>query len=42
MTAEVLKYTREQIEALELAPGNEHQKLEGWIPEMASDEEVRS
>jgi hypothetical protein len=41
MTAEVLKYTREQVEALELAPGTEHEKLEGWIPEMASDEEVR-
>jgi len=42
MTAEVLKYTREQVEALELAPGTEHQKLEGWIPAMASDEEIRS
>jgi hypothetical protein len=42
MTAEVLKYTREQVEALELAPGTEHEKLEGWIPEMASDEEVRA
>ena len=42
MTAEVLKYTREQVEALELAPGTEHEKLEGWIPEMASDEEVRN
>jgi hypothetical protein len=42
MTAEVLKYTREQVEALELAPGTEHKKLEGWIPEMASDEEVCS
>lgn len=41
MTAEVLKYTREQVEALELAPGAERKKLEGWIPEMASDEEVR-
>ncbi len=25
MTAEILKYTREQVEALELAPGTEHQ-----------------
>jgi hypothetical protein len=41
MTAEVLKYTREQVEALELAPGTEHEKLEGWIPTMAGDEEVR-
>ena len=41
MTAEVLKYTREQVEALELAPGTEREKLEGWIPAMASDDEVR-
>ncbi len=41
MTAEVLKYTMEQVEALELAPGSEHQQLEGWIPEMASEEDVR-
>ena len=40
MTAEVLKYTLEQVEALELAPGTEHQKLEGWIPELASDEAI--
>ena len=42
MTAEVQKYTREQVEALELAPGTEHQQLEGWIPEMASEDEVRA
>lgn len=42
MTAEVQKYTREQVEALELAPGTEHEKLEGWIPTLASDEEVRA
>jgi len=42
MSAEVLKYTLEQIEALELAPGTEHEKLEGWIPTMASDDEVRA
>ncbi|HZB87903.1 MAG TPA: hypothetical protein VE291_04530 [Terracidiphilus sp.] len=41
MSAEVLKYTREQVEALEVAPGFAHEKLEGWIPELASDEEVR-
>jgi len=41
MTAEVQKYTLEQIEALELAPGFEHHNLEGWIPELASDDEVR-
>ena len=38
MTGEVPKYTLEQVEALELAPGTEHEKLEGWVPELASDE----
>lgn len=41
MTAEVLKYTREQVESLELAPGTEHENLEGWVPELASDEDLR-
>jgi tRNA splicing ligase len=41
MSAEVLKYTLEQVEALELATGTEHEQLEGSIPEMASDDEVR-
>ncbi len=41
MTAEVQKYTLEQVEALELAPGTEHEKLEGWVPELASDEDLR-
>jgi hypothetical protein len=41
MTAEVLKYTREQVEALELAPGAAHEELEGWVPELASDEDLR-
>ncbi len=42
MTAEVAKYTIEQIESLELAPGTEHEKLEGWIPELASDDDLRN
>ncbi len=29
-------------EALEVAPGVVHEKLEGWIPELATDEEVRT
>ena len=29
-------------DALEVAPGFEHEKLEGWIPELASEEEVRT
>jgi hypothetical protein len=42
MTAEVQKYTREQIENLELAPGTEHEELEGWVPELASDEDLKA
>ena len=41
MTAEVQKYTREQVEALELAPGAEHEQLEGWVPELASENDLR-
>jgi len=41
VSAEVLKYTREQIEALEIAPGAVHEYLEGSVPSLASDEEVR-
>jgi len=42
MTAEVQKYSLEQIEALELAPGAEHENLEGWVPELASEEDLRN
>lgn len=28
-------------DALEVAPGTSHQQLEGWIPQLASEEEVR-
>lgn len=28
-------------EELEVAPGREHENLEGWIPPLASDEEIR-
>ncbi|MGA2673887.1 MAG: hypothetical protein ABSE99_11735 [Terracidiphilus sp.] len=41
MTAEVLKYTLEQVEALELAPGSEHENLEGWVPTLAGDDNLR-
>jgi len=41
MTASVQKYTLEQVEALELAPGTEHHNLEGWIPQLASDDDLR-
>ena len=40
MSAEVLKYTRQEIETLEVAPGFVHENLEGWIPELASEEEI--
>ena len=42
MTAEVQRYSRDQIEALELAPGAHHEQLEGSIPELASDEDLRN
>ena len=41
MTAEVAKYTMAQVEALELAPGARQEQLEGWVPELASDEDLR-
>jgi hypothetical protein len=41
MTGEVAKYTMEQIESLELAPGVHHEKLEGWVPELASEDDLR-
>ena len=28
-------------DALEVAPGTAHEKLEGWIPQLATDEEIR-
>jgi len=40
MTAEVMKYTLDQVEALELAPGAEREKLEGWVPELADEKEL--
>lgn len=42
MSAEVLKFSRQQIEDLEVAPGFVHENLEGWIPELASDEDIRA
>ena len=29
-------------DALEVAPGTQHENLEGWIPELASDDEIRA
>ncbi len=42
MTAEVQRYSLEQIEALELAPGARRVELEGWVPELASEEDLRN
>lgn len=33
--------TTVEPDELELAPGFEHENLEGWIPELASEEELR-
>ena len=41
MTAASQKYTLAQVEALELAPGAEHRNLEGWIPKLAGEEDLR-
>jgi hypothetical protein len=32
----------EQVEALELAPGTEHERLEGWVPTLASEDDLRA
>jgi hypothetical protein len=34
--------TAQEADALEHAPGRERENLEGWIPELASDEEIRA
>jgi hypothetical protein len=41
VTAASQKYTLAQVEALELAPGAEHRNLEGWIPKLAGEEDLR-
>ena len=41
MSADAPKYTLEQVEALELAPGAEVQNLEGWVPPLAGDDDLR-
>ena len=41
MSAEVQKYTLAQVEALELAPGAEHENLEGWAPAISSDGDLQ-
>lgn len=36
------KYTREEIEALELAPGAAKRQLEGWVPDLAGEADLRA
>ena len=33
--------TIKDADSLEVAPGFKHEKLEGWVPELANEEEVR-
>jgi hypothetical protein len=41
VTASSSKFTREQVETLEVAPGTEHLKLEGWVPDLAGADDLR-
>lgn|SRR5579872_535601 len=40
--AQAVPHAAMNPDALEVAPGTEHEQLEGWIPSLASDEEVRA
>ncbi len=35
------KTPKQDPDALEVSPGFKHEKLEGWVPELANDEEIR-
>jgi hypothetical protein len=41
MTESVQNNAVKAADALEVAPGFKHEKLEGWVPELAGEEEVR-
>jgi hypothetical protein len=41
MTESVPNNAVKAADSLEVAPGFKHEKLEGWVPALASDEEVR-
>lgn len=41
MSVDVTKYTREQVEKLEVAPGADRENLEGWAPKLTSDDDLR-
>lgn len=42
MSGEVAKHTVPDPDTLEVAPGTKHENLEGWIPDLASDDEIRA
>ena len=41
MTGSVENNAVNAADSLEVAPGFKHEKLEGWVPELAGEEEVR-
>jgi hypothetical protein len=41
MTAMTQNNAVKAADSLEVAPGFKHEKLEGWVPELAGEEEVR-
>ncbi|HTB22556.1 MAG TPA: hypothetical protein VK914_07615 [bacterium] len=41
MSGEQRKYSREEIDALEVAPGAERRDLKGWVPDLGNDEDLR-
>jgi hypothetical protein len=41
MTTSAENNAIKNADSLEVAPGFEHEKLEGWVPELAGEEEVR-
>jgi hypothetical protein len=40
--AQAVPHVATNPDALEVAPGTAHENLEGWIPQLASDEEIRA
>jgi hypothetical protein len=40
-SAQAVPHAALNPDALEVAPGTEHEKLEGWIPSLASEDEIR-
>ncbi|MGC2744418.1 MAG: hypothetical protein WA672_14685 [Candidatus Angelobacter sp.] len=41
MTESVQNNAAKAADSLEVAPGFKHEKLEGWVPELANEEETR-